>query len=51
MKILIFGDLHANFAALKEVFTFYKEVKPDRVYFLGDLVGYALSQRSVWILL
>ncbi len=46
MKILIFGDLHANFAALKEVFTFYKEVKPDRVYFLGDLVGYGTEPKE-----
>lgn len=40
MKFLIFTDLHANLAALEKIYDFYQKIRPDRVYFLGDLVGY-----------
>ena len=41
MRIAIFGDIHGNIAALDAVLLDIAAQKPDRVYCLGDLVGYA----------
>jgi len=41
MRIAIFGDVHGNLAALDAVLREIEAQKPDRVYCLGDLVGYA----------
>ena len=41
MKIALFSDIHANIDALKPVLTDIYNSKPDAVYCLGDLVGYA----------
>lgn len=41
MKIALFSDIHANIDALKPVLDDIYSRKPDAVYCLGDLVGYA----------
>ena len=41
MKIALFSDIHANIDALKPVLNDIEQNKPDAVYCLGDLVGYA----------
>jgi len=41
MKIALFSDIHANLPALEAVFSDMENRKPDAVYCLGDLVGYA----------
>ncbi|MEX1011678.1 MAG: metallophosphoesterase family protein [Balneolaceae bacterium] len=41
MKIALFSDIHANIDALKEVLKDIDSRKPDAIYCLGDLVGYA----------
>jgi len=41
MKIALFSDIHANIDALKPVLNDIEKSKPDAVYCLGDLVGYA----------
>lgn len=41
MKIALFSDIHANLPALKAVFNDMEDRKPDALYCLGDLVGYA----------
>ncbi|MDZ7717511.1 MAG: metallophosphoesterase family protein [Balneolaceae bacterium] len=41
MKIALFSDIHANIDALKPVLNDIYNRKPDAVYCLGDLVGYA----------
>ena len=41
MKIALISDIHANIIALKEVLKDIKTKNVDRVYCLGDLVGYA----------
>jgi predicted phosphodiesterase len=41
MKIALFSDIHANIDALKPVLNDIEQRKPDAVYCLGDLVGYA----------
>ncbi|CAN5814264.1 metallophosphoesterase family protein [soil metagenome] len=41
MRIAIFGDVHGNIAALEAVMQDIETQHPDRVYCLGDLVGYA----------
>ena len=40
MKIAILSDIHGNIEALKSVFHDIDKLKIDRIYFLGDLVGY-----------
>jgi predicted phosphodiesterase len=40
MKLAVLSDVHANLEALRSVFAFVKEARPDRVFFLGDAVGY-----------
>lgn len=41
MKIALFSDIHANLPALKAVLADIDHKKPDLIYCLGDLVGYA----------
>lgn len=41
MKIALFSDIHANIEALNEVLKDIDSKKPDAIYCLGDLVGYA----------
>jgi predicted phosphodiesterase len=41
MKIALFSDIHANIDALIPVLQDIQDRKPDAVYCLGDLVGYA----------
>ena len=41
MKIAFFSDIHANLPALEAVLAHIDKQKPDAVYCLGDLVGYA----------
>jgi putative phosphoesterase len=41
MKLAIFGDIHANIAALDVVLSDIASRKPDKTFCLGDLVGYA----------
>ncbi len=41
MRIALFSDVHANLPALEAVLADIDAQKPDSVYCLGDLVGYA----------
>lgn len=41
MKIALFSDIHANLPALEAVLEDIDSNKPDALYCLGDLVGYA----------
>jgi len=41
MKIAVFGDIHGNIEALETVYEAGMALKPDKIYHLGDLVGYA----------
>ncbi len=41
MKIGIFGDIHGNIEALKATYNAVTALKPDRLFHLGDLGGYA----------
>jgi putative phosphoesterase len=40
MKIAIISDIHANFHALQAIWTHLENEQIDRIYCLGDLVGY-----------
>jgi len=41
MKIALFSDIHGNLPALEAVFDDIEKRRPDAIYCLGDLVGYA----------
>lgn len=41
MKIALFSDIHANIPALEAVLEDMEKRRPDAIYCLGDLVGYA----------
>ncbi len=41
MKIGVFGDIHGNIEALKASYDAAMALKPDKLYHLGDLGGYA----------
>ncbi len=41
MKIAVFGDIHGNIEALKAAYDAAMALKPDKIYHLGDLGGYA----------
>jgi putative phosphoesterase len=47
MRIAIFSDVHANFPALESTLADIQAQNVDRVYCLGDLVGYAPSPNEV----
>ncbi|KJR47997.1 Ser/Thr protein phosphatase family protein [Desulfosporosinus sp. I2] len=40
-RIAIISDIHANVVALKAVLKDIEEQQVDRIYCVGDLVGYA----------
>lgn len=41
MKIAVFGDIHGNIEALKAAYDVAMATKPDKLFHLGDLGGYA----------
>ena len=41
MRVAVFGDIHGNIDALSAAFDTAAALKPDRMYHLGDLGGYA----------
>ncbi len=43
MRIGIISDVHSNLQALEEVMKKLKKEKPDKVFFLGDVVGYGAN--------
>lgn len=47
MKIAFFSDVHANLPALEVVKADINQEKPERVYCLGDLVGYYVWPQEV----
>jgi predicted phosphodiesterase len=40
MKTYFFGDIHGNFFALEAVIQHYRQIRPDSIFCLGDLVGW-----------
>jgi hypothetical protein len=40
MKTYFFGDIHGNSFALEAVIQHYRQIQPDSIYCLGDLVGW-----------
>jgi len=40
MKTYFFGDIHGNAFALEAVIHHYRQIQPDSIYCLGDLVGW-----------
>ncbi|MCX5884168.1 MAG: metallophosphoesterase family protein [Deltaproteobacteria bacterium] len=40
MNTYFFGDIHGNYFALEAVIQHYRQIQPDSVYCLGDLVGW-----------
>lgn len=51
MRLAIFSDVHSNIEALQAVLADIERVGVDRVYCLGDLVGYAPFPNEVCALL
>lgn len=47
MKVAFFSDVHANLPALEVVLADINKEKPDRIYCLGDLVGYHVWPQEV----
>lgn len=47
MRLAIFSDIHSNLPALDAVLADIRAQTPDRVYCLGDLVGYASTPNEV----
>ncbi len=47
MKIAVFSDIHGNKKALDRIIQDIETQKPDRVYCLGDLVGYGPRPNEV----
>jgi predicted phosphodiesterase len=43
MKYLIFSDVHGNLEALEVLLSLIKQEKPDKIFFLGDAVGYGAN--------
>lgn len=43
MLLAVFSDVHANIEALDAVFDVIEQRKPDKIAFLGDVVGYGGS--------
>ena len=46
MKICLLGDIHGNLEALHRAMEEIKQKGVDKVYFLGDLVGYGADPRE-----
>lgn len=51
MKIAIISDIHGNIFALRSVMKEILKKKVDRIFFLGDFVGYYYHPREVYNLL
>src|SRR4051812_44677242 len=47
MRIAVFGDIHGNRHALDATLTDIRSQTPERVYCLGDLVGYGAFPNEV----
>lgn len=47
MRIAFFSDVHANLPALEAVLADINQEKPDRIFCLGDLVGYHVWPQEV----
>lgn len=47
MRIAILSDIHANIHALDAVWADIEPLQPDRIYCLGDLVGYGAFPNEV----
>ncbi|MDR7130917.1 putative phosphodiesterase [Algoriphagus sp. 4150] len=47
MRVAFFSDVHANLPALEVVLADIKREKPDRIFCLGDLVGYHIWPEEV----
>ena len=43
MKYLLFSDVHGNLEALEALLARISEEKPDKIFFLGDVVGYGAN--------
>jgi len=43
MKHLLFSDVHSNLEALEGLLAHISEEKPDKIFFLGDVVGYGAN--------
>ncbi|MEW5804748.1 MAG: metallophosphoesterase family protein [bacterium] len=43
MRYLIFSDVHGNLEALEALLARIEREKPDRIFFLGDAVGYGAN--------
>lgn len=50
MKIACFSDVHGNYHALFRGLNLINELKPDKILFLGDAVGYFPSHKGLDIL-
>ena len=46
MKYAIFSDIHGNYDALKCVLAKAKELKIEKYFFCGDLVGYGAESEK-----
>src|SRR5262245_5036151 len=47
MKLGILGDIHSNIEALDAVLAVFKRERVDKVYAVGDLVGYGADPKAV----
>ncbi len=47
MKWALFSDIHGNIRALDRVFEEIDQEKPDKIFCLGDLVGYGANPNEV----
>ncbi len=47
MKLLILSDIHGNKSAFSQVIKYIKDVQPDAVAFLGDLIDYCPHSNEV----
>lgn len=43
MRVCLIGDVHSNLEALNKSIEIIKAEKPDKVFFVGDLVGYGAN--------
>lgn len=47
MKVLIFGDIHGNRYAMDALLCQAETLQPDKVIFLGDIIGYFYNPKEV----
>jgi predicted phosphodiesterase len=47
MKILIFSDLHGNSYVLSQLGEAIKKIRPEKIFFLGDVFGYYYDYRLI----